>query len=347
MKWIAVVLAIVQANAMAQPAKVNFQISGIATGSYKGKIFLRFNDKNNDYNVLTADLIDGRFLFKGFLEEPVRAGLGLEAPSNIAWVYLDTGKISLTIKTNISGTNEITLVSVGGSVSDNLFHVFDRRWHQIMQANLDDAEKGLRIFSAVDSFVNQYPDQILSSLFLNQSIGLLSYEQAKSIFDKLSPDQKQRASFSGLSGRIESLQKTQAGAAYPFIPQPDPSGKLITGKELRYDYLLVDFWASWCGPCRDENPALVSLYRKYRGRGFEILGVSLDKNKSNWVRAIQNDSLPWVHVSDLKEFDNEIAKYYSITAIPFNLLIDKQGRIVAKDLRGELLEKKLMALFHE
>jgi len=348
MKWFVTIPAIIlQAVAVAQPAKINFQISGTADGDYQGKIFLRYYDKKNDYNARTAEIADGKFVFDGFLDEPVRAGLALETPSNIAWFYLDTGSISVKIKTRIAGTNEIMLVSVHGSVSDSLFNAFDRYWQQIMHTNLDDAAKGLRIFSAVNAFAGQYPDHILSSLFLNQSIGELSYSQAKSIFDKLSPDQKQRAAFSGLSGRIESLQKTQAGAAYPFIPQPDSSGKLVSGRELHFDYLLVEFWASWCGPCRDENPGLVSLYRKYHDRGFEIIGVSLDKNRANWLRAIENDSLPWVHVSDLKEFDNEIAKFYSVTAIPFNLLINKHGRIVAKDLRGEMLEKKLIDLFHE
>jgi thiol-disulfide isomerase/thioredoxin len=134
--------------------------------------------------------------------------------------------------------------------------------------------------------------------------------------------QQRRAATNGVADHMELLRKTEPGSAYAFIAQSDSSGKWLSGREFKFDYLLIEFWASWCGPCREDNPQTVRLYREYHPRGFEILGISLDKNRTNWVRAIQNDSLIWPLISDLKEFDNEIAKCYSVTGIPFNLLIN-------------------------
>ena len=108
--------------------------------------------------------------------------------------------------------------------------------------------------------------------------------------------------------------------------------------------MLVDFWASWCGPCRAENPHVVAAYNKFHDKGFEILGVSYDRNKDSWLAAIEKDQLPWLHVSDLKGWKNLTAKLYSISAIPANVLLDKEGKIIAKDLRSVALEEKLAEL---
>jgi thiol-disulfide isomerase/thioredoxin len=110
---------------------------------------------------------------------------------------------------------------------------------------------------------------------------------------------------------------------------------------------LVDFWASWCGPCRKENPAVVAAYQKYKDKGFDILGVSMDDNKDKWLAAIAKDNLTWTHVSDLKGWQNAVGKMYSVTSIPFNLLLDKEGKILAKSLRGADLEAKLAEIFKQ
>ena len=121
----------------------------------------------------------------------------------------------------------------------------------------------------------------------------------------------------------------------------DRDGKPFSLSSTRGKLILVDFWASWCGPCRRENPNVVKAYSKFHAKGFDVFGVSLDKDKDKWLEAIKKDNLTWNHVSDLKGWGNQAAKLYGIRAIPSNLLLDKQGKILAKNLRGEDLIKKL------
>jgi len=131
------------------------------------------------------------------------------------------------------------------------------------------------------------------------------------------------------------------------ITGPNPEGKVIDLKSLRGKYVLIDFWASWCGPCRRENPNVVRLYNKYKSKGFEILGVSLDNKKDKWVAAIAKDKLTWPHVSDLKGWSSALAKPYGVKGIPYTVLVDKEGKILAKKLRGAALEAKLKSIFGE
>ena len=126
---------------------------------------------------------------------------------------------------------------------------------------------------------------------------------------------------------------------------PDLNGKEVSLSSYKGKYVLVDFWASWCGPCRGENPAVVAAYQKYKGKGFDVLGVSLDNNKDKWKQAVEKDNLTWTHVSDLKGWQSEVAHKYSVTSIPFNVLLDKDGKIVAKALRGAALEAELAKIF--
>jgi peroxiredoxin len=136
------------------------------------------------------------------------------------------------------------------------------------------------------------------------------------------------------------------GNVAPEIALPNPEGEVVKLSSLRGNYVLLDFWAGWCRPCRIENPNLVKAYNKYHEKGFEIYQVSLDKTRENWLKAIEDDNLTWTQVSDLQFWQSEAAKKYGVQAIPANFLLDKEGKIIAKNLRGDALEAKLSEIFN-
>lgn len=138
-----------------------------------------------------------------------------------------------------------------------------------------------------------------------------------------------------------------SGDEAPNIVGQTPEGKTLELKSLRGKYVLIDFWASWCGPCRRDNPHVVSLYNKYKDKGFDILGVSLDNSEEKWKEAIISDKLTWNHVSDLKGWASELSKPYGVKGIPYTVLLDKEGKIIAERLRGPSLDAKLLELFGE
>jgi peroxiredoxin len=140
----------------------------------------------------------------------------------------------------------------------------------------------------------------------------------------------------------EEISKVNMEA--PDFTLPDPNGKMISLKSFRGKYVLVDFWASWCGPCRQENPTVVAAFNRFKDKNFTVLGVSLDDNKAKWLKAIQDDKLTWTHVSDLKQWESIVVPMYQIQGIPFNVLVDPNGKVIASELRGEDLEKTLSSV---
>ena len=145
--------------------------------------------------------------------------------------------------------------------------------------------------------------------------------------------------------KTNNVKKLAIGNEAPEIVLNDPNGKSIKLSSLRGNYVMIDFWASWCRPCRMENPNLVRLYNKFNSKGFEVYSVSLDRNKDAWLKAIKKDNLTWTHVSDLKFWQSEGAKIYNVKAIPHTVLLDKEGKILATGLRGKSLENKLEEIF--
>lgn len=148
-----------------------------------------------------------------------------------------------------------------------------------------------------------------------------------------------------LVSKVNGMATTAIGSVAPEIQLPSPDGDEIALSSLRGKYVLIDFWAAWCRPCRVENPTVVKAYNRFADKGFEVYGVSLDRKKDDWVNAITADGLPWMHVSDLKYWQSEAAQRYKVSAIPATFLLDPEGKIIAKNLRGEALTAKLEEIF--
>lgn len=189
-----------------------------------------------------------------------------------------------------------------------------------------------------DSFMQQHDDLIAAYLTLvrvtNQDMPL---EATRQMYNRLGTQAQQSAAGQIIAQRIARMEGTTAGRQAPDFTLPTPDGKEITLSQVKAQLKIVDFWASWCGPCRLNNPNLKKLYEAFKGKGLEIIGVSLDNSRKNWLGAIEKDGLPWIQVSSLKGWECATAKAYSISAIPALFVLDSENRIIAKDIKGEAL----------
>ncbi len=194
-------------------------------------------------------------------------------------------------------------------------------------------------------FIKNNPNSYVVPQIFKELWVAIPLMEADSLLAVLSPGVSKTSDIINISEQIEAKKRVDIGQIAPGFTLNDINDKPVTlSSKVGCKFLLIDFWAAWCGPCRRENPNLLKVYEKYKDKGFDVLGVSLDRTKTDWLKGIEDDKLPWTQVSDLKYWNSDIAKLYAVRAIPANFLLDEKGVIIATNLRGEALAEKISEL---
>lgn len=341
---------------------ITVKIDGVDDGK---QVFMKKADENNQpVDVDSTQVQSGEFTFTGSADTPEIHYIIVDEVGNIP-VIVENGDIDIE-----AYKDSINFSKMGGTPSNDDFYTFidgtrnigekiNALRQQMMQASqekdtvtiatLQEAYKDIQEEAEEYEieFVTDNPDSYISALVLEKMLMSKSQsaEKIKELFSTLSEDVKKTKVAQRISSQIEDLSKISIGAPAPEFSAPTPEGETLALKDARGKVTIIDFWAAWCKPCRAENPHVVSLYNKYKDQGLSIVGVSLDRKKEDWERAIEEDQLPWHHVSNLKFWQDPVAQLYNVKAIPATFILDEEGKIIAKDLRGEDLDTKLAELF--
>jgi len=312
------------ATAQAQQ-RTALQLTGTVKGNETGTIYLQRFDNKIFRTVDSAALRDGRFAFDTHVQLPELYGLTLDTSQTPLYVFLDDAPITVAFDADNYRNSVVT-----GSKPHDRFAAYS--------ANARDVE--------IDAFIKEDPASITTAYVLYRYFAYgMSPEEIRDHTALLDPSLQNTQYVTVLHGLASTLETVLPGNKAPDFTSTAPDGTTVRFSDhLGKGYVLLDFWAAWCGPCRRENPNVVAAYQQYKDKGFTVFGVSLDKTKEAWLKAIEADGLTWPHVSDLTFWDSEAAAAYGVRAIPGNFLIGPDGTIVARNLRGEALHQKLKEL---
>ncbi|ANI88254.1 hypothetical protein A9P82_02405 [Arachidicoccus ginsenosidimutans] len=355
-----------------------FEIRGKIENAVPGeKVFLSYSSAGQ-LIVDSTSVINDSFRFDGTVSQTGKAYLQLRhvnpethAPVNVndyTVIWLEPGTINLAAKDDIkyARVNGTSLNDKEQSLHDNLSPLLIKKMK--LQQAIEITNKNNADTNQTDSLQNAYyanakeTDSVIDAYITGNRNSIIALEALKTyvnptddpkrliaLFDQLGDSVRDTKEAKYYNETLSDIRKTAAGIQAPVFSLPDISGKKVSLSDFRGKYVLLDFWASWCMPCRAENPNLVKIYNQYKGENFAILSVSLDggglTTKQNWLNAIKKDGLEWTQVSDLQGWKNKAAQLYKIKSVPANFLIDPKGKIIAKNLRGNELAKKLYNLF--
>lgn len=214
-----------------------------------------------------------------------------------------------------------------------------------LKAVVDQYKSGeAAIAEAKKAFIKEHSSKPVGAFIAHNESLSADFDKVKELLNALDEKLADNEFYQAVEAKYDVLVRVSVGKEAPDFTLNSPEGKPVSLSSFRGKLLLLDFWASWCGPCRKENPNVVKVYEEYKDKGFDILGVSLDNNKDRWLQAIKSDGLVWNHVSDLKGWKSEAAAIYSVRGIPHTILIDQNGVIIAKNLRGDALRAKIAEL---
>lgn len=298
----------------------------------------------------SAKVTKGDFVFKGKAEQPEVVYLSTDKQQPFVHFFLENGRIS--VDGALSAPADIAVL---GTPSNDIQRAFDEKIaaleEEFAKAGNDMQRDSLRkeYSKLMSDAVEMNRDNIYGvTTFLNNAYAFLSPEEVMEQIALFPAEWQQRRELTELREATERKLRVSAGHPYIDIAAKNADGGEVSLKSVvenrRNKYVLLDFWASWCGPCMGEVPHLKKTYDEFRKKGFEIYGVSFDEDRGDWLGAVEQNDMNWLHVSEVKGFDNQAAKDYAIQGIPSNFLIDGQGTIVAKNLRGEALYEKISEL---